>query len=72
MTNSKIGNEKVTQGLPAIARDDTREATELISALDALEVSEADGPTREETHRLRGDVIEATMALDRKDSRPRR
>jgi hypothetical protein len=49
--------------------DDASEATDLRTALEALEISEADDPTHDETHRLRRDVVEAAVALERKQQR---
>jgi hypothetical protein len=52
---------------PAIpGPDDSAEAAHLHDALGALEISEADDPTHEETAALSKNVIAASRALDRK------
>jgi hypothetical protein len=65
-----MGTQQVPQLDAASAPDDDApEILQLHDALEALEVSEADDPTINETHRLRRAVVEASVALERKQPR---
>jgi hypothetical protein len=65
-----MGTQQVPEpAAPPAADDDAPEILQLHEALLALEISEADDPTILETHRLRRAVVEASVALERKQPR---
>jgi hypothetical protein len=69
MMSRKSDDERISEARVTPERHDTAEAEDLENALGALEVSEADDPTREETQALRRDVVDASVSLERKQRR---
>lgn len=71
MKHANLGEDKTFAAARPPEPNDADEAVRLIRALDALEISEADDPTERETYRLRRSVVDASLALERKQSRLR-
>jgi hypothetical protein len=67
--SGKSDDQRIFEARVTPERHDTAEADELEKALGELEVSEADDPTREETHTLRRGVVDASVNLERKQRR---